>query len=142
MATAEKHIIINAPPEKIWDLVKDPIRWHTWFEGAAQPKSVQGDGGVGTVVETGMTVANIPMPAKITVVEAVPPVRWKGEFTSPASAGHQLWTYEKVDGGTKLTLHIEANLSGPAKLAEGMVVKSFEQMADKTLANVKVMAEA
>ena len=43
--------------------------------------------------------------------------------------------------GTKLTFRIEANLSGPAMLAEGMVVKSFEQMADKTLANVKAMAE-
>ena len=142
MATAEKHIIINAPPEKIWDLVKDPTKWHTWFVGAAAPKSVQGDGGVGTVVETGMTVANIPMPAKITVVEAVHPVRWKGDFTSPASEGYQLWMYEKVDGGTKLTFRIEANLSGPAKLAEGLVIKSFEQMADKTLTNVKALAEA
>ena len=142
MASAEKNIVINAPPEKIWDLVKDPTRWHTWFEGALQPKSVQGDGGVGTIVETGMTVANIPMPAKITVVEAVPCVRWKGEFSSPASEGHQLWMYEKMDGGTKLTFRIEANLSGPAKLAEGMVVKSFEQMADKTLSNVKALAEA
>jgi len=53
MATAEKHVIINAPPERIWNITKDP-----------------------------------------------------------------------------------------AKLAEGMVVKSFEQMADKTLSNVKAMAEA
>jgi hypothetical protein len=59
-----------------------------------------------------------------------------------ASEGHQLWMYEKMDSGTKLTFRIEANLSGPAKLAEGMVVKSFEQMADKTLSNVKAMAEA
>jgi len=62
------------------------------------------------------------------------------------------WTFEvarprrsapvAIAFSTKLTFRIEATLSGPAKLAEGMVTKSFDQMADKTLANVKAMAEA
>ena len=141
MPSAEKSIVVNAPPERIWALTQDPTNWHSWFEGAAQPKSIQGDGGVGTVVETSMTVANIPLPAKITVVEADPGVRWKGEFTGPATKGHQLWVYEKVGGGTRLTFTMEAALSGPAKLAEGVITKSFEQMVERTLVNIKTLSE-
>jgi len=141
MAAIEKSIVVNCPPEKIWNMVRDPAGWYTWFEGAAQPKSISGDGSVGTVVETGLTVANIPLPARIKVVEAVPNTRWKGEFTGPATEGYQLWTDERGDSGTRLTFRIEENLSGPAKLAEGIVLKSFDQMADKTLANVKALVE-
>ena len=142
MAIVEKNIFVNAMPDKIWRLAQDPNHWHTWFDGLRQPKSIQGDGSVGTVVETGMTVANIPIPAKLTVVETVPGARWKGEFAGPLTEGHQLWLYEPAEGGTRLTLHMEANLSGPAKLAEGLVVSSFTQMVDKTLANIKTLAEA
>jgi uncharacterized protein YndB with AHSA1/START domain len=141
MPSAEKSIIINASPENIWELARDPAHWHSWFEGAAEAKSIQGDGGVGTVVESSMTVANFSLPAQITVVETDPGVRWKGEFTGPATKGYQLWTYEKVDEGTRLTFKIEATLSGPAKLAEGLITRNFEQMAEQTLANIKAMSE-
>lgn len=141
MPAVEKSIIINAPPEKIWAMLSNPVDWIRWFEGAAEPKSIQGDGGVGTVVETGMTLAGITLPAKITIVETVPYERWKAEFSGPATDGYQLWTYMQMGPRTKLTFRIEANLGGPAKLAEGLVVKSFEELADKTLHNIKAMVE-
>jgi uncharacterized protein YndB with AHSA1/START domain len=141
MPAVEKSIVINAPSERIWEISQNPTNWHTWFEGAAPAKAVQGDGGVGTVVETSLTVASIPFPTQIKVVEATPGVRWKGEFTSPGAKGYQLWSYEDTDGGTQITFRIEATLSGPAKLAEGTVIKSFEQMAAKTLANLKATSE-
>lgn len=141
MPAVEKSVIINAPAEKIWSALSDPTGWTRWFEGAAEPRSIQGDGGVGTVVETGMTIAGITLPAKITVVETVPCERWRAEFSGPATDGYQVWTYLAMGSRTKLTFRIEANLGGPAKLAEGLVVKSFEEMADKTLHNIKVMVE-
>ncbi len=141
MPVVEKSVVVEAPPEKVWKLAQDPTRWHTWFEGAAPPKSIQGNGEVGTVVETSLTVANISLPAQITVVEAIPGERWKGEFVGPAAKGYQLWNYERVEGGTRITFRIEATLSGPAKLAEGLVTKTFEKMAEQTLANVKALSE-
>lgn len=141
MPAVEKAIVINATPDKIWGLLRDPKNWHTWFDGATPAKSVQGDGDVGTVVDTSISVANIPLPTQIKVIEANPGVRWKGEFSGLGAKGHQLWTYEGDGGSTKITFRIEAELSGPAKLAEGMVTSSFAKMADKTLSNVKAMAE-
>jgi len=141
MAKVEKSILINAPAEKIWTLSTDPAKWHTWFDGASEAKSITGDGGVGTVVEHGITVAKIPLPAKTTVVTFEPGICWKGEFTGPANKGYMQWDYIQADGGTELRFTIEAELSGPAKLAEKMVISSFESMAEKTLQNVKQMAE-
>jgi hypothetical protein len=52
-------------------------------------------------------------------VEANPGVRWKGEFSGLGAKSRQLWAYEGDGGSTKVTFRIEAELSGPAKLAEG-----------------------
>jgi carbon monoxide dehydrogenase subunit G len=142
MPAVEKTVTINATPDKIWNLLKDPNNWHTWFEGASPAKSVQGGGDTGTIVDTAISVANIPLPTQIKVIEANPGVKWKGEFNGLGASGHQIWTYEGAGAATKVTFRIEAELAGPAKLAEGMIIKSFDSMAEKTLNNVKVMAEA
>ncbi len=142
MAAVDKSIVIKAPPEKIWDNVKHPSGWPKWFEGASTPKSVDGDGDVGTTVELTMSVANLPLPSRLTVSEIDPGKLWRGDFESPGLAeGHMLFTYMPMGPRTKLSFHIEADLKGAAKVAEGMVARSFADMADKTLQNVKVMAE-
>lgn len=142
MAKVVKSVVIKAAPSRIWDLASDPSQWHTWFEGASQAKSIQGNGGVGTVVEHGITVNKIPLPAKTTVVTFDPTNCWKGEFTGPANRGYMQWDYLEMGPRTRLTFTIEAELSGPAKLAEKMVISSFESMAEKTLENVKQLSEA
>ncbi|MBN1487406.1 MAG: SRPBCC family protein [Anaerolineae bacterium] len=142
MPATEQSININAPVDKIWEMVKNPNQWPNWFEGATQSNVVSGNGEIGTEVEVTMTVAKIPLPSKLKVTEFVPGDRWKGEFESLGLAtGHMLWTYMNMGSRTKLTFHIEAELSGAAKVAEGMVIKSFEEMAQKTLLNVKSMVE-
>jgi len=142
MPAIEKSITINATPDKIWNLLKDPNQWHTWFEGASPAKSVQGEGDAGTVVDTSISVANIPLPTQIKIIETTPGVKWQGEFNGLGASGKQIWTYEGAGAATKVTFRIEAELAGPAKLAEGMVIKSFDSMAEKTLVNVKAMAES
>ncbi|MBN1878052.1 MAG: SRPBCC family protein [Anaerolineae bacterium] len=142
MAAVEKSIIVNASPQEIWNKVKDPKGWASWFEGASAPQTLVGDGSVGTEVELTMTVAKLPLHSKLTVAEATEYERWKGNFLSPGLAeGYMLWSYMDMGRRTKLTFHIEADLKGAAKVAEGMVIKSFEEMADKTLMNVKTMLE-
>ncbi len=141
MAAVEKSITISAPPDKIWVALKDPQGWGKWFEGASAPKSIDGNGDPGTIVEINMAVANIPLPTRLTVIETIPYDRWKGEFTSVGAQGHMLWSYMAMGPRTRLTFRIEANLIGPAKVIEGVVVKSFEEMADKTLLNIKSMVE-
>ena len=141
MPRLEKTIVVAAPPEAIWDFAVDPARWHTWFEGLSAPKSVQGDGGQGTVVEHNITVRGIPMPLKTTVVTFEPGFCWKAEYSGSMTKGSQQWTYSAKDGGTELVFVMETELSGPAKMAEKMVVNAFEQMIDDMLANLKEQVE-
>ncbi len=142
MASAEQSINVNATPDRIWSLLKDPNGWSQWFEGASAPKSIAGNGDVGTEVEITMTVANISLPTRLKVTETVPGEKWKGEFESPGLAtGFMIWSYMNMGPRTKLTFHIESDLKGAARLAEGMVVPGFKEMAQKTLLNVKAMAE-
>lgn len=141
MAKVERSITVNAQPDRVWALVTEPAKWHTWFEGATEAKSVHGDGKVGTVVEHGITISKIPLPAQTTIVTFDPGICWKGEFTGPATKGYMQWDYHPVNSQTELVFTIEAELSGPAKLAEKIVIGSFETMAEKTLENIKKMVE-
>jgi carbon monoxide dehydrogenase subunit G len=141
MQRLEKSIVVAAPPQVIWDLSVDPARWHTWFEGLSQPKSIQGDGGQGTVVEHDITVNGISIPLKTTVVTFEPGCCWKAEYTGLMTKGSQQWTYSAADAGTELVFVMETELSGPAKVAEKMVVNAFDEMTDKMLANLKEQVE-
>lgn len=142
MPKVEKTVIIAAPAAVIWEFTTDPSQWHTWFEGLSEAKSIAGDGSVGTVVEHRITVYNIPMPIQTTVVAFDPGVYWKSEFTGPMSKGVQEWKYRAVGEGTEIQFVIDTEFSGPAKLAQKMVVNAFDKMADKMLANVKEGVEA
>ena len=141
MPSLEKSIVIAAPRAKVWEVAVDYSQWHAWFEGLSAPKSVQGDGGLGTVIEHTVTVHSIPMPLKTTVVTCDPNVCWRGEYTGPMTKGSQEWTYATTDGGTEVTLAMETELMGPARLAEKMVINAFDVMTDKALANLKARVE-
>ncbi len=142
MASVEKSITVKATPDAIWSKATDPSGWPTWFEGASAPKSITGDGGVGTKVELTMTVAGLPLPSILTVEKAAPGEEWIGAFESPGLAiGKMSWQYMPMGSRTKLTFHIEADLKGAAKVMEGKVTKSFENMADETLAKLKQLVE-
>ena len=141
MPSLEKSIVIAASQEQVWAVAADYTQWHTWFVGLSAPKSVRGDGGLGTVIEHTVTVHNIPMPLKTTVVACDLEDCWRGEYTGPLTKGAQEWTYTATDGGTDVKLVMETELMGPAKLAEKMVLKAFDAMTDQALANLKARVE-
>jgi carbon monoxide dehydrogenase subunit G len=142
MPRIEKSIHIDASPEQVWAVASDYDRWHTWFEGLSAPSCVEGDGGLGSVIEHTVTVYNIPMPLKTTVTAYTVNARWRGEYTGPMTKGLQEWTAVAAQGGTQVTFVMEAELMGPAKLAEKMVITALDSMTGKALANLKARVEA
>ena len=153
MPSLEKSIFISAPPDKVWAVASDYAQWHTWFEGLSAPRSVEGDGGLGTVIDHTVTVYNIPMPLKTTVVTCDVNARWRGEYTGPMTKGFQEWTYTAASGdagalgdagasgGTDVKLVMETELMGPAKLAQKMVLNAFDALTAKALANLTARVE-
>ena len=143
MPSTEQSINLSAPPEKIWEMVKEPSRWSEWFEGASTPKVLNGNGDAGTEVAVTMSVAKIEIPTRLKITEAIPGERWRGDFHSPGvTKGFMEWHYLNMGTRTKLTFRIEAELQGAAKIAEGRVVKGLEELAQKTLHNLKIMVES
>jgi carbon monoxide dehydrogenase subunit G len=141
MPRIEKSIHIDASPAQVWEVAPDYDQWHTWFEGLSAPRSVEGDGGLGTVIEHSITVYNIPMPLKTTVTTYDLQTCWRGEFVGPMTRGSQEWTIQAIDGGANVVLVMETELMGPAKLAEKMVTHAFDSMADQALVNLKARVE-
>jgi hypothetical protein len=93
------------------------------------------------VIEHTVTVYNIPIPLKTTVTTCDLNACWRGEFTGPMTKGFQEWTNVAIEGGTQTSLVMEAELMGPAKLAEKMVIKAFDAMVDRALENLKARVE-
>ncbi len=141
MASVEKSIIINKPADEVWAFLSDTTRWSEWFNGLGGIKVTGGNGGVGTTVEANITIANIPLPTKLEVVEARPNEYWKATFASPGAEGTMEWHYQPMGTRTKITFHIEADLKGPARLAGGVITKNFDGIAGKTLENIKAQLE-
>lgn len=143
MPSTEQSINVSAPPEKIWEIVKEPSRWPEWFAGASSPKILSGNGEAGTEVAVTMSVAKIEIPTRLKITETIPGERWRGDFHSPGvTTGFMEWHYLNMGSRTKLTFRIEAELQGAAKIAESRVVKGFEELAEKTLQNLKIMVES
>ncbi len=141
MASVENSIIINKPADEVWAFLSNTAKWGEWFNGLGGIKVTAGDGGVGTTVEANITIANIPLPTKLEVVEARPGDYWKAEFSSPGAVGTMEWLYQGMGSRTKITFKIQADLKGPAKLAGGVITKNFDGIAGKTLENIKAQLE-
>ncbi len=141
MASVEKSIIINKPAEEVWAFLSDTSHWESWFSGLGGIRVTSGDGGVGTTVEANISLANIPLPTKLQVVEAVPGSHWKAAFSSPGAQGTMSWLYRPMGERTEITFKIDADLKGAAKLAGGMITKNFDDIAEKTLQKIKAHLE-
>jgi carbon monoxide dehydrogenase subunit G len=141
MPRLKKSIVIAALPAQVWKVASDYTQWHAWFVGLSEPKSVEGDGGLGTVIEHTVTVHNMPIPLKTTVVVCDLNARWRGEYTGAMTRGSQEWTYKATEGGTEVTLVMETELMGVAKVAEKMVTHAFDGMTGQALVNLKARVE-
>ncbi len=142
MASVEKSIIVNKPADEIWAFLSNTSKWEAWFQGLGAIKVTGGDGGVGTTVEANITLANIPLPTRLEVVEAIPSQRWMATFNSPGAQGTMLWLYQPMGSRTKITFKIDADLKGAAKLAGGLVTRNFDGIAERTLQNIKAQLES
>jgi uncharacterized membrane protein len=148
MAHIKESIVINAPPDKVHALARDPLRWSTWYSGLSDPKSVEGDGGAGTVVEHDYLMAGIHFPVTTQVTKDCKnpdgSCSHRNEFEGPLS-GWQTWEYIPKDGGTEVVAEIEYSAPGKAlgKVADRLIIERMqERAARETLERLKVLVEA
>ncbi len=137
MPKVERSITINAPVEKVFNYVDDPMASLEWMPGLMEVKDVSGSG-VGRHIKWRYKMVGILIDGETTITEHVPNERiveqTKGGVTST-------WTlnFEAHDGGTKLGLTIEYTIPVPVlgKLAEKIVLKRNEREADLAMTIIK-----
>ncbi|GAC1470684.1 MAG: hypothetical protein PVSMB7_21720 [Chloroflexota bacterium] len=145
---------IDAPPERVWEIVGDLGRSHEWA-GSGQVKSVtkstDGPVGVGTKYVAQEKIL-IPFKAESVVVGLEPNrwIAWTSVPVGPKITPHR-WSFVLTpeDGGTRLTHQVRAaRASGFPRLIQAVMVnlsggtEPIRKGMDTTMSNVKVRAES
>jgi uncharacterized protein YndB with AHSA1/START domain len=141
MATINNSININAPVEKVFAYVADPMTSPEWLVGATEVTDVTGSG-VGQHYHWKYNMLGIPLRGETTVSEYVPNER---RVTDSKGGAISKWTFTFAphEGGTKLDLELDYTIPVPVlgKLAEKLVLKRNQSEADLSMENIKQQME-
>ena len=142
MAKIQKSIIINAPPEKVWAYLEDPMSAPEWLPGMIEARNITGSG-VGQRYEWTYKMLGIHFDGESTTTELIENERTVVK-TKAGIESTWVYTYEPHEGGTKLSFDIDYKVPVPVlgKLAEKLVLKTNEREAELALENIKTMVES
>jgi uncharacterized membrane protein len=137
MAKVERSITINAPVEKVFNYLADPMAQIEWLPSMMDVKDVSGSG-VGQHFRWTYKMAGVLLKGETTVTEHIPNER---RVTQSKGGVTSTWivNLETHDGGTMMELDIEYTIPVPVigKLAEKIVLKRNEREADLAMSNIK-----
>jgi uncharacterized protein YndB with AHSA1/START domain len=141
MPRIDKSTNINAPVEKVFAYVTDPVNLTEWMVSISDVTDVTGSG-VGQHYHWKYKMAGVPLHGESTFTEFVPNERTvtegKGGVTSTFT-----WTFAPHEGGTKLNVNVDYTIPIPVlgKLAEKLVLKRNEREAGMWMENIKEQLE-
>jgi uncharacterized protein YndB with AHSA1/START domain len=139
--TAE--VIINRPIEEVFAFIKDMNNHANWQTGVIE-SHVTSDGSV----EVGSTYRYVTqmLGRQIqTEGEVITCDPTKGFFYRSTKAPFQItggYTFEKTNGGTKVTQQIVADVKGFFRLAQPIVVRTTKRNLENNLHTLKDLLEA
>jgi ligand-binding SRPBCC domain-containing protein len=147
MTHLKDSIFVNAPVEKVDDLVRDPRMWPVFMVGLEPPEKITGDGGPGTVVEGSMPLLlGIHVHETTTVTEErhePDGTHWRWDASGPLP----YWLtchHEPRDGGTLLTSEMEYTMPWGVlgRAADRLFVERMQRRdAHRSLENMKRLLE-
>ena len=141
MAKVEKTITINAPVEKVFAYIDDPMNEPEWLPSMIEVKDVTGQG-VGKHYRWAYKVVGLRFEGESAFTEHIPNERIvdqsKGGIVSTWT-----WSFEPHDGGTKVNAVVEYTVPVPVlgKVAEALALKQTEREAELAVANIKARME-
>jgi uncharacterized protein YndB with AHSA1/START domain len=154
MYVYETSVHIDAPSERVWEIVGDLGRSQEWA-GSGQVKSMtkatEGPVGVGTKYVAQEKIL-VPFKAESVIVGYEPNryIAWTSRPVGPKVSAHR-WAFslKPEDGGTRLTHQVRAaRASGFPRMIQAPMVKlsggteTIRRGMEATMANIKVRAES
>ena len=141
MAKVEKSATIDAPLERVFAYLKDPMSNLEWLPGMMEVTKVSGEG-VGARFRWVYKMAGLALEGESTALEFVPNKRFVTESKSGIVSTWN-WDFAPNDGGTRIDLTVDYVVPIPVlgKLAEALVVKQNERVLDTALENIRSRME-
>ncbi|UCH46443.1 MAG: SRPBCC family protein [Betaproteobacteria bacterium] len=143
MAKIERTIEINAPVEKVFAYIAEPMSMLEYLPEMMEVKDVDlNEEGVGSRYRWSYKLAGIRFEGESVVTEFVPNRR-RVSKTKRGIVSTWAWNFEASDSGTKLSLTVEYAIPVPVlgKLGEAFMLRQQEAMADLVMANIKARME-
>lgn len=142
MAKVERSISINAPVEKVFSYIDDPMSQLEWFPGMMEVKDVTGKGAEAHH-RFNYKMIGIRLEGESTCTEYVPSERIVTE-SKGGVVSTWTWTFKPENGKTKLSVVVEYTIPIPVlgKVAEVVALRWTEREADVATANIKAKMEA
>jgi uncharacterized protein YndB with AHSA1/START domain len=134
MIKNEHEVVIGCPTERVFRFVTDLGTWSQWHGSGQIEKTTPGPVDVGTVWKATGRVQGRPVAGTIEVTKCEPNSRFEFKATSGPIDARQMFAFEPVEGGTKLTTVIE--------LADPQLAQAARQQWDKDLLRLKELLEA
>ena len=143
MQTVEKSIVINAPVEKVFEYIDNPLNNPEWLIGMMDVGDVVGEPGVGRHFEWTFKMVGIPLKGQSKTMEHT----FNSRIVTESEGGiTSTWAtdLEPEGDGTRLKIKVDYTVPIPVlgKLAEHLIAKQNERNLESSLENIKQMLEA
>lgn len=133
MATIEASIMINAPVEKVWELVSDIDSEPKYWKGTKQVRNISKDG---NTITREVTIAFKDSKC-VQTVTLYPKEKIHAEFTDGILLGTKTVKITPSDGGTRLDAIWDIKLSGMMGMFTGMIKKHVKSGTEQALESIK-----
>ena len=137
MAIIDTSIDINAPIDRVWDIISDLDNEPKFWRGTKETRIISRDG---NVVTREITIAfrDSKCMQKITIQ---PKEKIYAEFTKGIIKGSKTLTLKPKDGSSLLEANWDVKMSGLVGMFTGMIKKHIRSGTEQALESIKQKAE-
>jgi len=137
MTIIDTSIDINAPVDRVWDIISDLDNEPKFWKGTKETRIISRDG---NVVTREITIAfrDSKCMQKITIQ---PKEKIYAEFTKGIIKGSKTLTLKPKDGSSLLEANWDVKMSGLAGMFTGMIKKHIRSGTEQALESIKQKAE-
>jgi len=137
MALIEASVQINAPTEKVWNIISDLDSEPRFWKGTKEVRNISKEG---NIVTREITIAFKDSKCMQTVT-LYPKEKIQAVFTNGIINGTKTVTLSPKDNGTQLEAGWDIKLSGMMGMFTGIVKKHIQSGTEQALQSIKQEAE-